>query len=177
MKALLFISLVLAGCTVGPNYEKPRTKVTVTYKAVGLSSPPPSGSWWSSFGDAKLSALLSQVDQENPQAQAALARLDQSRAILGLRRSDLLPSVTGEVLGTRQQDSTRDIFPIPPDPYSRFRSTLNLSYEIDFWGRVRRGVTQQQALSQAAAADYVTALLSTKAELARDYLALRHLDQ
>lgn len=174
---ILTFSIIFVSCTVGPNYEKPRTKTPASYKAVGLSLPPPSGSWWSSFGDARLSTLLSQVEKANPQARAALARLDQSRAILGLRRSDLLPSVTGEVLGTRQQDSTRDIFPIPPDPYSRFRSTLNLSYEIDFWGRVRRGVTQQRALTQAAAADYVTALLSTKAELARDYLALRHLDQ
>lgn len=176
MKSFLFLSLVLAGCTVGPDYDKSRTKVPSSYKAVGLTTPPPAGSWWSSFSDSRLSSLLAQAEKANPQARAALARLDQSRAILGLKRSDLLPSMTGEVLGTRQQDSTRDIFPIPPDPYSRFRSVINLTYEIDFWGRVRRGVTQQEALSQAAAADYVTALLSTKAEVARDYLALRHLD-
>ena len=177
MKAFLFISLVLASCTVGPDYEKPRSGVPKSYKSVGLTAPPPSGSWWASFSDPTLPSLLKKVENANPSVRAAQARLDQSRSVLGLRRSDLLPTVTGEALGTRQQDSTRDIFPIPPDPYSRFRSTLNLSYEIDFWGRVRRGVTKQKALTQAVAADYVTALLSTKAELARDYLALRHLDE
>ena len=172
----MVLSLLVAGCTVGPDYQKSDPPSPAKYKAVGLSAPPPTGRWWDRFGDQKLSLLLKQAEKANPGVKAALARLDQSRAILGLRRSDLLPSLTGSALATRQQDSTRDIFPIPSDPYSRFRSTLNLSYEIDFWGRVRRGVTQQQALSQAAAADYITALLSVKAEVARDYLALRHLD-
>jgi|TARA_B110000914_G_scaffold62780_1_gene54626 multidrug efflux system outer membrane protein len=113
----------------------------------------------------------------NPEARAALARLDQARAILGLRRNDLLPALTGDALLTRQQDTSRDVFPVPVDPYSRFRSVLNLNYEIDLWGRVRRAATQQKALTQAAAADYVAAILSTKAEVARDYLALRHLDE
>lgn len=178
MKAcLVLLALILTGCTVGPDYQRPTVKTPASYKAVGLAEPPPTGSWWAGFEDRRLTLLLAQAEKANPQARAALARLDQARAILGLRRSDLLPSVTGQALATRQQDSTRDIFPIPSDPYSRFRSTLNLSYEIDFWGRVRRGIRQQEALSQAAAADYVTALLSTKAEVARDYLALRHLDE
>ncbi len=169
--------LLLGACSVGPDYEKKPSPVPASYKVTGLNTPPPSGSWWEGFGDRKLSQLLNQAEKANPQARAALARLDQARAILDLRRSDLLPSLTGRALATRQQDSTRDIFPIPSDPYSRFRSTLNLSYEIDFWGRVRRSIKQQEALSQAAAADYMTALLSTKAEVARDYLALRHLDE
>lgn len=173
---LLVLPLFLVACTVGPDYQKPEGIAAASYKATGLKAPPPTGSWWSGFSDRKLSQLLSQAEKANPQARAALARLDQSRAILGLRRNDLLPSVTGQALATRQQDSTRDIFPIPPDPYSRYRATLNLNYEIDFWGRIRRSVRQQEALSQAAAADYITALLSTKAEIARDYLALRHLD-
>jgi len=173
----LFLLMILPACTVGPDYEKPRFEAPTSYKSVGLTSPPPTGSWWSGFSDRQLSLLLARAEKANPQARAALARLDQARAILGLQRSDLLPTMTGQALATRQQDSTRDIFPIPSDPYSRFRSTLNLNYEIDFWGQVRRGIDQQTALGQAAAADYVTALLSTKAEVARDYLALRHLDQ
>lgn len=176
MRVLLLLSLAVAGCTVGPDYQKPLPEVAANYKAVGLSLPPPAGSWWAGFEDRQLSRLLREAEQANPQARAALARLDQSRAILGLQRSDLLPTVTGQALATRQQDSTRDIFPIPPDPYSRYRLTLNLEYEIDFWGRVRRGVRQQEALTQAAAADYVTALLSTKAEVARNYLTLCQLD-
>ncbi|YCM42262.1 efflux transporter outer membrane subunit [Verrucomicrobiaceae bacterium 227] len=176
MKSTLLLSLLLASCTVGPSYQRQDPSAPATYKAVGLTSTPPTGNWWSSFSDSTLDSLLAKAKKANPQSRAALARLDQSRAILGLRRADLLPSLTGEVLSSRQQDTTRDIFELPGDPYSRYRSALNLSYEIDFWGRVRRSVSEQQALTQAAAADYVTALLSTKAEVTRDYLALRHLD-
>ncbi len=176
MKAFLLLSLLLAGCTVGPSYQRQDPKAPASYKATGLTSAPPAGNWWSSFSDSTLDSLLAKAEKANPQSRAALARLDQSRAILGLRRADLIPTLTGEALTTRQQDSTRDIFELPADPYSRYRSALNLSYEIDFWGRVRRSVSKQQSLTRSAAADYVTALLSTKAEVTRDYLALRHLD-
>lgn len=170
------LAALLASCTVGPTYQRQDPAAPATYKAVGLTSAPPTGNWWSSFSDATLTSLLNQAQKANPQSRAALARLDQARAILGLRRADLLPTLTGEALTSRQKDSTRDIFELPADPYSRYRSALNLSYEIDFWGRVRRSVSKQKSLTQAAAADYVTALLSTKAEVTRDYLALRHLD-
>ncbi|MDB4725619.1 efflux transporter outer membrane subunit, partial [Akkermansiaceae bacterium] len=135
------------------------------------------GKWWSSFSDSKLSSLLSQAEKANPEAQAALARLDQSRAILGLSRADRIPTLTGEALISRQRDTQRDVFELPGEPYTRYRAALNLNYEIDFWGRVRRTINRQKALTQAVAADYITAQLSTKAEVARDYLALRHLDE
>ena len=176
MKSTLLLSLLLASCTVGPSYQRQDPAAPASYKAVGLTSAPPTGNWWSSFSDPTLNDLLAKAQKANPQSRAALARLNQSRAILGLRSVDLLPSLTGEALSTRQQDTTRDIFQLPSTPYSRYRSALNLSYEIDFWGRVRRSVSKQEALTQSVAADYVTALLSTKAEVTRDYLALRHLD-
>ncbi|MGJ8694891.1 MAG: efflux transporter outer membrane subunit [Verrucomicrobiaceae bacterium] len=182
MKPSLVIAITsslfwLASCSVGPDYQAPKTDLPANFKAVGLNAPPLPGNWWNSFFDPTLTGLLKKTESANPEARAALARLDQARALLGLSRSDLIPTVKGEALVTRQQDTTRDIFPVPADPYSRYRSALNLTYEIDFWGRVRRSVEQQKALSQAAAADYLVALLSTKAEVARDYLALRHLDE
>lgn len=171
-----FSLLALASCNVGPAYERQDPQAPISYKAHGLTTPPPTGNWWTTFSDPTLSSLLKKAEAANPQSRAALARLDQSRAILGLQKSDRLPTITGEALASRQQDTTRDIFTLPSDPYTRYRSAINLTYEIDFWGRVRRSVSKQEALTQSAAADYVTALLSTKAEVARDYLALRHLD-
>lgn len=173
--SIAFIAL-LASCNVGPDYQRQDPAAPSSYKAAGLTAPPPTGNWWSSFNDSTLNSLLKKAEKANPQARAALARLDQSRAILGLRKSDRLPTITGEALASRQQDTTRDIFTLPADPYTRYRSAINLTYEIDFWGRVRRSVNKQDALTQSAAADYITALLSVKAEVARDYLALRHLD-
>lgn len=174
LKFLLIATL--ASCSVGPDYKKESIASPATYKAVGLSSAPPVGNWWASFSDPTLTSLLTKAQQANPQARAALARLDQARAILGLKGADRLPTLNTESLGVRQQDTRRDIFDLPSSPYNKYRSALNLTWELDLWGRVRRSVAQQKALTQATAADYVAALLSTKAEVARDYLALRHLD-
>lgn len=173
---LLWLVALLIGCTVGPKYSPPETDTPANYKAVGLTSPPPTGDWWETFSDPILNKYLTAAENANNNIAAAYARYNQARSILGLKKADRIPTVTGEALMARQQDTGRDIFELPTSPYNKYRSTLNLNYEIDFWGRVRRSISKQKALTQASADDYLTALLSTKAELTRDYLALRHLD-
>ena len=109
---------IIASCTsVGPDYQKTDTPVPPSYKAGGLPSPPMTGKWWSAFSDPTLSLLLIKAEKANPQSLAALARLDQAHAILGITRSERIPRLTAEALVTRQQDSTRDVFPVPSDPY------------------------------------------------------------
>lgn len=179
MKNLALTSLsafLLASCAVGPNYKTPKSDLTATYKNVGLSQPAATGNWWAAFGDKKLNTLLSAAEKNNADVRAALARLDQARAVLGIKRSDLLPSLGAEVLTKRSQDSNNDRFS-NGSPFNRYETSLNLDYEIDFWGRVRHSVNQESSLAEASAADYQTALLSLRAELTRDYLSLRHLDE
>ena len=147
LKFLLIATL--ASCSVGPDYKKESIASPATYKAVGLSSAPPGGNWWASFSDPTLTSLLTKAQQANPQARAALARLDQARAILGLKGADRLPALTTESLGVRQKDTRRDIFELPPSPYNKYRSALNLNWELDLWGRVRRSVAQQKALTHS----------------------------
>ena len=104
MKSFLLLSLLLAGCTVGPSYERQDPAAPASYKATGLTSAPPAGNWWSSFSDPTLNSLLAKAEKANPQSRAALARLDQSRAILGLRRADLIPTLTGEAHRDRRDE-------------------------------------------------------------------------
>lgn len=178
MKSLLILPFIaVTSCTmVGPNYEAPDTKVTATYKSVGLSAPLPAANWWKSFSDPTLNSLLARAEKNNPSARAALARLDQSRSILGLSRADALPYLEVNALAQRQKESVSDRFPALDDPFSRYQSSLNLSYEVDMWGVVRREIAQQQATTEAVAGDYAAALLSIKGEVARNYITLRHLD-
>jgi len=178
MKHLLPL-LVLAGvsCTkIGPDYQEPTIDVAKTYKTVGLNKPPSTGKWWASFSDKTLNTLLSRSEKNNPDARAALARLDQARATLGMQTTDKFPGVSAGILAERKQESNSDRFESPGAPFNRYEPTLNLSYEIDFWGRVRRSIAQQQALADASQADYATAILSTKAEVTRNYITLRFLD-
>jgi multidrug efflux system outer membrane protein len=173
----LLTLFTLASCSpVGPDYKAPAQNLTATYKTVGLSKTPETGSWWSSFSDSKLNQLLARVEKNSPNARIALARLDQSRAMLRIKRSDVLPTLSASSLWIRESESGNDRFPPLGGAFDRYNSSLNLSYEIDFWGRVRRGISQEYALAEATAADYEVAVLSTKAEVTRNYISLRSLD-
>lgn len=178
MKAIFILPLlVLTGCSaVGPNYKAPSGNLVATYKSVGLSKTPAVGSWWSSFSDSKLNNLLARAEKNSPSARIALARLDQSRAMLSIKRADILPSLSANALWSRENESGNDRFPPLGGIFEVYKSSLNLSYEIDFWGRVRRGISQDSALAEATAADYQVAVLSTKAEVTRNYISLRSLD-
>lgn len=181
MKALLILPplalLFFAGCTVvGPDYKAPPENLAATYKTVGLSKTPAVGSWWSSFSDSKLNHLLERAEKNSSNVRVALARLDQSRAMLRIKRADLLPSLSADSLWSRESESGNDRFPRLRGSFERYNSSLNLSYEVDFWGRVRRGIAQEYALAEATAADYEVAILSTKAEVTRNYISLRSLD-
>ena len=181
MKTILILPLLtllaLAGCSpVGPDHKAPSGNLAATYKAVGLSKTPAVGSWWSSFSDSKLNNLLARAEKNSPSVLVALARLDQSRAMLKIKRADILPSLSANALWSREKESENDRFPPLGGAFEKYNSSLNLSYEIDFWGRVRRGISQEHALAEATAADYELAILSTKAEVTRNYISLRSLD-
>ena len=96
-KSLLALSCaIIASCTtVGPDYQKTDTPLPPSYKAVGLSTPPMTGKWWSTFSDPTLSLLLIKAEKANPQSLTALARLDQAHAILGITRSERIPRLPG----------------------------------------------------------------------------------
>ncbi len=178
----------MAGCTVGPNYHRPSVEVPSTFK-----EPPPSGwktatpndaiskgNWWEVFGDPKLNELESQAMVNNPPLQAAMARVAQARAQFRITRADLYPTVTLDPSALRERYSgTRENPPgFATTPYTD--NTLNLpvdlNYEIDLWGRVRRATESARAQYQATEADYENILLTLKSDIAQNYLSLRYVD-
>lgn len=185
------VTLLLAGCRVGPNYTKPpATAMTPGFK----ESPPASfsgwktgtpadaqlkGDWWTMFGDTQLSALEPQVDTANLTLVAAEANFRAARSQIGFARSQAGPqiSVAPSIQGVRDS---------PYQPYFNSANAnsgvpvvslpVDLNYEIDLWGRIRRGTTQAREEAQAAAGDLENARLSLHAELAMDYFGLRSAD-
>ena len=172
--SLAIVALVLAGCAVGPDHQIPAARLEASFKNAGFSQPPPPGSWWSLFRDPELTRLMNLADQQNPGLRAALARYDQARAAIGLRAADAFPSVTGDAFAIRRRESDNANFPL--GTFNDYRAALNLSWEIDLWGRVRRAVGVAKAEAEAAAYDYQAALLSLRGELARAYFSLRFAD-
>ena len=170
--ALLF---VLAGCAVGPNYQKPEAVVPPAYKEAGEwvvarpSDAVPKGEWWKAFNDPVLDELMGQVSVSNQTLAAAEARYRQSRAAVQGTRSGLYPSLGASAGATRARSSESNTG-------SRFTVGLDARWEVDLWGRIRRLVEAARAGEEASAADLEAARLSLQAELALNYFQLRVVD-
>ena len=182
---LLAVPFASAGpLTVGPDYHTPTNSAPLNYKAVqpGLwkEGRPldnvPKGNWWEIFGDAGLNALEAQALQANQELKAAVARVDQARATARVARSELLPTLNLDPGFTRQRYSPNQTPSFGPLTANSFRVPLDLSYEIDLWGRVRRGFESARADAQASLAAFYNVLLTLQADVAQNYIALRALD-
>jgi outer membrane protein, multidrug efflux system len=193
---LRLLPLLLAGCAVGPNYQRPAALGTnvmpaaffgTTFTNLGDWKPAqpsahlPRGNWWELFGDPELNRLETLATTNNQQLAAAWANFQQARALVGVARADFFPQLSFNPSYSRQRlsagqsrgsgsTSTRgytfNTFSIPGDA----------SWEVDLWGRVRRQVEGARARLTASADDLEASRLAIQAEVAIDYFTLRSLD-
>ncbi|WP_295994163.1 efflux transporter outer membrane subunit [Rugamonas sp.] len=179
---VLLLSGGLAACSLAPEYKKPETVAAPqSYKEIdGWKPAQPSeeqarGKWWQAYGDAELNAMEEHIGAGNQSLQAAVARLQQARAQTRQVSSDLAPTVTTNPSATRGRTSTNSPrYPNGAEPtLNNFNIGLDVSYELDVFGRVRNAVSTAKAGQQASAADLATLDLSLHAELANDYFSLR----
>ncbi|MDB6020084.1 MAG: transporter, hydrophobe/amphiphile efflux family [Pedosphaera sp.] len=170
--------------TVGPDYRKPVDIIAPNYKAVELGAwkegrpldSVPKGNWWEIFGDATLNDLESQSLTANQQLKGAVARVDQARATARVARGELLPSISLDPSFTRQRFSPNQVPSFGAITANTFSTPLDLSYEVDLWGRVRRGFQSARADAQVSLAAFHNVLLTLQADVAQNYFALRALD-
>ena len=176
----------LAGCAVGPDYQRPELTVPVQFKeAPGWKVAEPSdemarGRWWERYGDAQLDALVSQVEVSNQNVAAAQAQYRRAQAVLGAARAAYYPTLSADFAATRAQSATgtsasSSTSAVVADSAIRNadRLSLSASWEADVWGRIGRTVEADTAAAQASAADLQAALLSAQATLVQSYLQLR----
>ena len=182
--AWLFIAAPPVHAAVGPDYHRPTNDVPSAYKAAELGDwkegrpldDLPKGNWWEVFGDTGLNEIEAQAVKANQELKAAVARVEQARATARVARSELLPSLTLEPNAFRQRYSPNQEPSFGPLTANTFRAPLDLSYEIDLWGRVRRGFESARADAQASLAEFYNVLLTLQADVAQNYFALRALD-
>ena len=174
IRRLLLASALLAGCTVGPDYQRPTAPVATAFKELkGWQPAQPMdmldrGAWWSMFGDRELDGLERQIDIGNQNLRLYEAAYRQAVALVREARAGLFPTVSvgPSISGSRAGRSTN----------SSASADLSASWEPDIWGRVRRQIESQGAAAQASAADLANIRLSAQAELASDYMNLRYQD-
>jgi NodT family efflux transporter outer membrane factor (OMF) lipoprotein len=181
------LSLLAAGCTVGPDYVKPDAPAPAAYKEMppAKTAEPadlvPRGSWWAVYGDATLDALILQVPAANQSLRAAEANYRQAQAAVFAARAGLYPSVGANVSATRTRQGSGSASGINSGNNSGSNTFYTLSlpvdWEIDLWGKIRRAVESSEDSAQASAADLAATRLSLETQLAQTYFALRVADR
>lgn len=135
---------------------------------------PDGGAWWKVFGDPVLDDLVERLDRENTDIGIARARVKVSHEALGVTRAGMFPRLVGEgSMGQRRDSLNNLLFPIDEPEYERYRLGATASWELDLWGRVRGMVARDRFKAEAEDARLVGAVLSLRANLARQYFAYR----
>jgi NodT family efflux transporter outer membrane factor (OMF) lipoprotein len=187
-------TLIATGCEVGPKYVRPPALPSPpAFKEPLLSNATDSsdwktatpmdqverGKWWVIFGDVRLNNFEDQLTQANQNLELAEARLRQARAAIRFNRASQFPSISlsPSILNERESGNQPYFSPsLVNNGTGNFAFPIELSYEVDLWGRVRRSVTAAKEEAQSSAGDVEAAKLSLHAELARDYFGLRSAD-
>lgn len=182
MKARLFILpvfLLLGSCMLGPDFKLPDDNGGLKWKAskstAGTHLP---DDWWKLFNDSELNRLVARALAANNDLAAGKARVDTARALVGVDRARLFPSLdlTGSANTTRSSAGA-----MPPGPAinlenQNYRSTFDLAYDPDLWGRNKRAIEASSAEAAAAQALFDSQRLGLATEVARQYFLLRGLD-
>ncbi|HVY35294.1 MAG TPA: efflux transporter outer membrane subunit [Caulobacteraceae bacterium] len=186
------ISLAIAGglsaCMVGPDYRGPPTVAPVTLQtgrfyrvdAVPVSAEPPLAQWWLALNDAELTRLIDLAFADSPNLKSAAAKVRNARAMLREQSATLLPSggasaaavsikppsSIGSILGSGSSASA-------PSHFDLYSTALDASWELDFFGGVRRGVENAKASAEGRQASFEDAKVQLASEVARAYVSLR----
>lgn len=193
--ALALLLPLLSACAVGPDYRRPATVVdpqagaaeaaastsfkeaqSGAWKIAEPADRTARGNWWEVFADEPLNALQTQLLAANQNIAAAEARYRQARAAAQAARAGFFPSVNLDASSTRGSTSASQQLLSQNSLTTQHTASLDASWELDVWGRIRREVEAGEASAQASAGDYAAAILSAQAELAQNYFLLRVTD-
>lgn len=197
----LALAALLAGCTVGPDFIVPVPRLAESRTFLDTGKParsplpvlkntvaaPPDVDWWKAFHDPILSRLEARVAADNLDVRTATLRITESRAQLGTAAAAELPTVNGQDTVFREQFSQNGVVSqasgvpgLPSNftqtfarPFANISAGFDASWELDLWGRVRRSIEVANAQVDASAEARRDTLVSSLAELARDYIQLR----
>ena len=180
--SLLFVLLsaaILSGCTMGPDYQRPG----FTYQEKWQSDPtaqqemrePTSTAWWQQFDDPTLNSLIEQASRNNLDLAIALANVEKSKALRRTISADYFPQVDTSGNADRSRYSSQTGFGSNIGTRNNFNASLDASWELDLFGRVRRSVEAADARIEAEEALLQGVQLTLLAETATAYFELRSL--
>ncbi len=176
-RIIMLVSMVLlTGCAaVGPDYQPPDMEMPADWHTpddpVLLPRTEIVQQWWSLFNDPLLNRLIQTATENNRDLMAAIARVEEARANLGITRGERLPQVDADGSAIRQESSDNGLSPDINE--SIYTAQATAGWEIDLFGRIRRAVEATTADYQASAEDRTDVLISLYANVALTYLDIR----
>jgi NodT family efflux transporter outer membrane factor (OMF) lipoprotein len=195
--ALVAVVLLTGGCTplsqwvhnsfkVGPNFHEPDAPVSPAWIDSAdkqLLPEPPRCDWWAVFHDPKLASLIDTAYRQNLDLQTAAARVLQAQAQRNITAGNLLPQSQNALGAYAHAQITKNLalFNNPqaalPTTLSLWATGFNASWELDFWGRLRRAIESSNAELFASVEGYRDALVTLTAEVATAYVQARTFQQ
>ncbi len=176
-KALCLLMLLLAGCSVKPDYQRPAVELPAAWKE-SADNPVKDGNWWRIYADPALEALVAEALERNTDLARAAARVDEARSLVAQTEAAYHPSVDGSFSRSRSLSSAATGL-LPPGierERNNYRAALNVSYEVDLWGRLRTTTQAAKADLLASEAARDTVRIALAADVAKGWFALRSLD-
>jgi NodT family efflux transporter outer membrane factor (OMF) lipoprotein len=179
------LAMLVLGCTmVGPDYVRPPVQVEQTWLDTADQrvkiAPADYKDWWQAFKDPALDQLIDTAYRENLPLRIAGVRVLEARAQLGVAIGGIYPQTqqgAGSYTRTRFGESSANAATSNQFTFGQAQAGLNASWELDFWGKFRRGIQSADATLQATMADYDNVLVSLTADVANSYIAIRTLEK
>ncbi|HTR44112.1 MAG TPA: efflux transporter outer membrane subunit [Thermodesulfovibrionales bacterium] len=173
-----------AGCMAGPDFQRPEVAVSQNWMDAGdnrvKSEAADYRNWWQTFNDPVLDRLMDKAYRDNLSLRIAGVRVLEARALLGIAIGEIYPQ-TQQASGSLQYNriSEHGILAVQAQKFQYWQSEvgLNASWELDFWGKFRRGIESADAGWLATVADYDNALVSLTADVANSYITIRTLER
>lgn len=177
--AAVFMASTLTACMVGPDYVKPAVDTPGAFKYASAEgetlSAPLTGKWWRRFEDPILSRLIEDGMSGSFDLMASAQRIEQARAIVRISRSGLFPFVSVDPSYSRIGIS-KNLETGQGGTFTTWGVPLDVAYEFDFFGRIRRGVEASTADAEAVAEDYNSLRLILQTDIAASYFSMRAFD-
>ena len=172
---IVAIFMLLSGCTLTPDYERPALDVPGSYvQPADAGASIANLEWWNLFRDAQLQFLIRTALAENKDLRVSLQRIREARALLTFTRAVQYPFIDGSGSVSRERPS-KILFP-GSDTSNNYALSANLSFEVDLWGKLRRATEAAQADLLATEASYRNVTISLVSNVASVYFLLRDLD-
>jgi multidrug efflux system outer membrane protein len=176
-------TLLTAACAVGPDYKRPDVVLPKAWRdpAAAPGASIANVPWWDLFQDPQLKNLIKIALEENRDLKIAVERIEEMRANLGIAKADLYPKLSADLHAGGLNPSNTALVGVPSSDTSNttglYVATLDLSWELDFFGRIRRATEAQKALLLASEEARRAVAIALVSDVATAYIDLRGLDR